>query len=68
MCSNDVTPYLVMEARPDDREDHLRIDFSVWKKCRNFDAIRDWMVENRAMVSIMDSISHPRTSKTIDYV
>jgi hypothetical protein len=68
MCSNDVTPYLVIEAEPDEPEDLLRVDFSIWKKCRNFEKIRDWMIEKRAIVSLNDYLTHPRGGENIESI
>ncbi|KAK8067393.1 hypothetical protein PG997_014140 [Apiospora hydei] len=55
MCQADVTPYFVMEAAPGHASDALRIDFSVFKKCRDFGKIKDWMKNRVAIESSRDS-------------
>ncbi|RAL00024.1 oxidase ustYa family protein [Aspergillus ibericus CBS 121593] len=55
MCQADVTPYFVMEPAPGDTSDALRIDFSVFKKCRDWGKIKDWMRDQVAIQSIRDT-------------
>ncbi|KAK7965737.1 Cyclochlorotine biosynthesis protein O [Apiospora aurea] len=55
MCQADVTPYFVMEAAPGHASDALRIDFSVFKKCRDFGKIKSWMKDRVAIASSRDS-------------
>lgn len=52
MCYGDVTPVLL-----DHRTGHKlmrELDFNVHHKCRNFDQLVDWTLEN--MVEIVDEV------------
>jgi hypothetical protein len=60
MCQADVTPYLVVEAAPGDPSETLNVDFSVFKKCRDFGKIKDWMKDHIAVGSVRDSQNHDR--------
>ena len=55
MCQADVTPYFVIDAAPGHTPEALRIDFSVFKKCRDFGRIKDWMKDHVAIQSFRDS-------------
>jgi hypothetical protein len=58
MCQADVTPYFIVEASLGDAPDDLNIDFSVFKKCRDFGKIKDWMKDHVAIESVRDSQLH----------
>ena len=55
MCNADVTPYFVMEPKPGSPPGSLSIDFSVFKKCRDFGKIKEWSRNNVAIKSFKDS-------------
>ncbi|EXV00379.1 DUF3328 domain protein [Metarhizium robertsii] len=57
MCQADVTPYLVLD-RPDDSTGALNIDFSVFKRCRDFGKVANWMKDHIAISSVRDSEGH----------
>jgi hypothetical protein len=58
MCQADVTPYLVVDKEPNNPLGALDIDFSVNKKCRDFDKVVDWMKDHVAITSVPESQSH----------
>ena len=47
MCAADTTPYLVLQDET--APVGLRADFSVHRKCRDFEKIQQWMVDNTAI-------------------
>ncbi|KAF2114045.1 hypothetical protein BDV96DRAFT_107512 [Lophiotrema nucula] len=50
VCRADVTPYLIL-----DEPNKLGVDFSITKKCRDFDQIRRWIRSHTTIESFKDS-------------
>jgi hypothetical protein len=55
MCQADVTPYFILEAPEGTPASNLKVDFSVHKKCRDFDKVRSWVRSHTAVISYKDS-------------
>jgi hypothetical protein len=49
-----VTPYFVLDAPPGAPPDELKIDFSIHKKCRDFDQIKRWVRPHTSIESFKD--------------
>jgi hypothetical protein len=55
MCQADVTPYFILEAPEGTPANNLKVDFSVHKKCRDFEKVRGWVRSHTAVTSYKDS-------------
>jgi hypothetical protein len=55
MCQADVTPYFILEAPPGRPADDLKVDFSIHKKCRNFEKIKTWVRGHMTIESFKDT-------------
>jgi len=54
VCQADVTPYFILEAPPGTPVENLKVDFSIRKKCRNFEKVKSWIREHTTIISYKD--------------
>ncbi len=55
VCQADVTPYFILDAPPGAPEDDLKVDFSIHKKCRDFEKVKRWVRGHTTIESFKDS-------------
>ncbi|KAJ4291137.1 hypothetical protein N0V90_010335 [Kalmusia sp. IMI 367209] len=55
VCQADVTPYFILDAPPGRPADDLKVDFSIRKKCRDFEKIKSWVRSHTTIESFKDS-------------
>ncbi len=51
----DVTPYFILDAPVGAPADDLKVDFSIHKKCRDFEKVKSWVREHTTIESFKDS-------------
>ena len=56
MCTVDITPIPVEWS---DQWNRLVVNFDTWHTCRNFDGIKDWMLERNGLKHPLPPVGHP---------